>query len=143
MDRRPVRDKKAVSLHTSRSGYHHLKLEGCSSLRGQPFPSSARRGTRSPRGRRGSEQTAPFPDPYGHPKEVPIASLCPRAPPRAPPIDPPVQPGERPRPLRAHAKRRNSSISKNLRLAPYPSCDHAPRAIPIFGLARPRPAFRV
>ena len=29
------------------------------------------------------------------------------------------------------------------KLAPYPSCDHAPRAIPIFGLARPRPAFRV
>ena len=37
MDRQPARDKKAVSLHTSRSGYHHLKLEGCSSLRGQPL----------------------------------------------------------------------------------------------------------
>ena len=37
VNRRPVRDKKAVSLHTSRSGYHHLKLEGCSSLRGQPL----------------------------------------------------------------------------------------------------------
>ena len=52
--------------------------------------SVVRRGPRFPRDQRGSDQTAPFPDPYVHPKEVSIASSCPLAPPRAPPMGPAI-----------------------------------------------------
>ena len=62
-------------------------------------------GTRFPRDQRGSDQTAPFPDPYVHPKEVSITSSCPLAPPRAPPMGPAIH-------FEAMKRRNRSQCSK-------------------------------